>query len=101
MLDVNYYELLLVGFVIGDGKWWLVSCNVDLLIIVLLKKLFEDLVVEKDVFNVKVQLVGLYWLGVDLVGVNFDLFLVFYLFNMSENVNDLGVLVVVYDYYQV
>lgn len=84
MPDANYHESPLAGFVIGDGKRWLVSRNADLLTTAPLKKLLEDPAVEKDVFNAKAQLVGLHRLGVDLAGVDFDLLLASYLLNTSE-----------------
>ncbi len=101
MPDANYHESPLAGFVIGDGKRWLVSRNADLLTTAPLKKLLEDPAVEKDVFNAKAQLVGLHRLGVDLAGVDFDLLLASYLLNTSENANDLGVLAAAHDYHQV
>ena len=101
MPEANYHESPLAGFVIGDGKRWLVSRNADLLTTAPLKKLLEDPAVEKDVFNAKAQLVGLHRLGVDLAGVDFDLLLASYLLNTSENANDLGVLAAAHDYHQV
>ena len=90
MPEANYHLSPFAGFVVGDGQHWLVSRDAELLKREPLKKLLEDAQVKKNVFNAKGQIVGLHRLGINLVGVDFDLLLASYLLNTNDNSNDLG-----------
>ncbi|WP_278589509.1 DNA polymerase, partial [Limosilactobacillus pontis] len=101
MPAANYHLSPFAGFVIGDGQHWLVSRDAELLKQAPLKKLLEDPAVEKNVFNAKGQIVGLHRLGINLVGVDFDLLLASYLLNTNDNSNDLGKVAGEHDYHNV
>lgn len=101
MPDANYHTSPVAGFVIGDGKTWLVSRNTDLLTQPALKQVLEDSKISKDVFNAKAQIVGLHRLGINFTGINFDLLLASYLLNTNDNSNDLGRVAAEHDYHDV
>lgn len=101
MPDANYHTSPFAGFVIGDGKTWLVSRDAELLKQAPLKKLLESPAVAKNVFNAKAQIVGLHRLGIDLRNVDFDLLLASYLLNTNDNSNDLGQVALEHDYHEV
>ncbi|KRL04755.1 DNA polymerase I [Liquorilactobacillus oeni] len=94
----NYHLAPLVGFVIAyDGKYF-VSRNCELLKSEKICSALEDPAIPIDLFDGKRTFVGLARLNVKLSDVDFDLLLVSYLLNASENSNDLGKLAQLHDY---
>ena len=101
MFGDNYHVAPFVGFGIGSGKTWFVSKNVNLLKQPELKRILESRKIAKNVFNAKRAYVGLHRLGIKLGRVNFDMLLVSYLLNTSQNENDLGKIANLHGYYEV
>lgn len=101
MFDPNYHISSFDGFAIGDGKHYFASRDVALLKQEPLKSLLQNPDVKKDVFNAKAMIVGLHRLGLIINPVGFDLLLVSYLLNTSENSNDLGALAQEHDYFDI
>ena len=97
----NYHTAEIIGFSIKIGDKYLVSDDIDLLKKKQIKNLLESDEVEVDLFDGKRQYVGLNRLGVTLSKINFDLLLVSYLLDNSENSNDLGLLAQQHEYYDV
>lgn len=101
MFDPNYHVSSFDGFAIGDGEHYFASRDVSLLQKAPLQKILADPKVKKDVFNAKAMIVGLHRLGLSIQPVGFDLLLVSYLLNTSENSNDLGALAHEHHYYDI
>lgn len=101
MFGLNYHVAPFVGFAIGSTGNWYVSKDVDLLKLEPLKKLLESQTITKNVFDAKRTYVGLHRLGIKLNNVDFDMLLVSYLLNTSENENDLGKIANLHGYFGV
>ncbi len=98
LLQPNYHEADLVGFVIGQPDHWYVSADVSLLQTPELKALLANPNVKKDVFNAKAQIVALNRLGVTITPIAFDLLLASYLLDTNENSDDLALVAQAHDY---
>lgn len=92
MFGDNYHVAPFIGFAIGSNDHWYVSRNLKVLQQPTMKALLESTTIKKNVFNAKRAIVGLHRLGINLQNVGFDMLLVSYLLNTSENENDLGAL---------
>ncbi|KRL38604.1 DNA polymerase I [Liquorilactobacillus uvarum] len=101
MLGENYHTAPLVGFVLNIGAKYYVARDTKLLKHLKLRKLLEDENIAVDVFDGKRTFVGLDRLGIHLTAVRFDLLLVSYLLDTSDNSNDLGKLAQLHNYTQV
>ncbi|ETA74417.1 DNA polymerase I [Ligilactobacillus equi DSM 15833 = JCM 10991] len=101
MADDNYHTADFWGFAIQIDQQVYVSDDVLKITEAPLKDYLENQQVAVNVFDLKRTLVGLNRLGVKLSGVNFDLLLVSYLLDTSENSNDLGKLAMLHDFYGV
>lgn len=99
MAGENYHSAASVGFALKINQKYYVSRDCKLL-----KQQGVRFILESqkiDVFDGKRTFVGLKKNEVALKNVDFDLLLVSYLLNTSENSNDLGNLVHLHDYYEV
>ncbi|MCF6515154.1 DNA polymerase I [Lactobacillus sp. S2-2] len=90
MIDANYHNSDFVGFSIGTKNSFFVSSNLDLLSKDPLKSILESDSIQKNVFDLKRQIVGLNRLGINLKNINFDMLLVSYLLNTLDNSNDMA-----------
>ncbi|KRL03196.1 DNA polymerase I [Liquorilactobacillus capillatus] len=101
MLGDNYHKAPLVGFAFKiEGKYY-VARNTDLLREPKLRALLENENVVVDLFDGKRTFVGLNRLGIHLANIGFDLLLISYLLDTSDNSNDLGKLARQHNYDQV
>ncbi|MCC7665679.1 DNA polymerase I [Liquorilactobacillus satsumensis] len=98
MSGANYHQAPLVGFVLVLGAQYFVSRDCKLLQHPKLRQLLADPKVKVDLFDGKRTFVGLARLGINLTAIDFDLLLVSYLLNTSENSNDLGKLAQLHGY---
>ena len=96
MDGANYHKANLTGFALKVDQKYFVSRDCKLLAQNAVKRLFDTYAI--DVFDSKRTYVGLKRLGITLAKVDFDLLLVSYLLNNSENSNDLGILAQAHDY---
>ena len=96
----NYHLAPFLGFALKIGKTYYASRDCTLLKEALLKQILEDDNVKIDLFDAKRTYVGLHRLGIQLSGLDFDLLLVSYLLDTSDNDNDLGKLALQHDYHQ-
>ncbi len=90
MSDENYHTADLCGFVLGRNDKWYVTNNIDLLNSEPVKSLLTSDVIKKNVFDAKRTYVGLNRVGITLANVDFDMLLVSYLLNTTNNSNDVG-----------
>ena len=95
----NYHKAPIIGFAILKDDQYFVSNQPKLLDQPVLKELLEKATL--DVFNAKRNYVGLNRLGIQMAPVDFDLLLVSYLLNNTDNSDDLGKLAHEHQYYQV
>ena len=95
----NYHKAPIVGFAILKDDKYFVSNQPQLLKEPVLKELLKKATL--DVFNAKRNYVGLNRLGIQMAPVDFDLLLVSYLLNNTDNSDDLGKLAHEHQYYQV
>lgn len=95
----NYHKAPIIGFAILKDDKYFVSNQPKLLDQPVLKELLEKATL--DVFNAKRNYVGLNRLGIHMAPVDFDLLLVSYLLNNTDNSDDLGKLAHEHQYYQV
>ena len=95
----NYHKAPIIGFAILKDDKYFVSNQPQLLKEPVLKELLEK--TTMDVFNAKRNYVGLNRLGIQMAPVDFDLLLVSYLLNNTDNSDDLGKLAHEHQYYQV
>ena len=95
----NYHKAPIVGFAILKADKYFVSNQPQLLKEPVLKGLLEKATL--DVFNAKRNYVGLNRLEIQMAPVDFDLLLVSYLLNNTDNSDDLGKLAHEHQYYQV
>lgn len=95
----NYHKAPTIGFAILKDDKYFVSNQPQLLKKPVLKELLEKATL--DVFNAKRNYVGLNRLGIQMAPVDFDLLLVSYLLNNTDNSDDLGKLAHEHQYYQV
>ena len=95
----NYHKAPIIGFAILKDDKYFVSNQPQLLKEPVLKELLEKATV--DVFNAKRNYVGLNRLGIQMASVDFDLLLVSYLLNNTDNSDDLGKLAHEHQYCQV
>ncbi|MCL8203832.1 DNA polymerase I [Ligilactobacillus agilis] len=95
----NYHKAELTGFSLKLDDSYFVSRNCQLLKQPALKELLAKQAV--DVFDGKRTYVGLKRLGLELARVDFDLLLVSYLLDNSENSNDLGILAQAHGYQEI
>ncbi|WP_283678279.1 DNA polymerase I [Lentilactobacillus sp. Marseille-Q4993] len=94
----NYHTAEIVGFALGSGDKWYASNNADLLISPEVKSILESESISKNVFDVKKTVVLLNRVGIELANVDFDMLLVSYLLNTSNNSNDVATLAKTYGY---
>lgn len=99
--DDNYHTADFWGFVFKIDEKYYASRDVELLKEPKLKTLLEDERFKIDVFDGKQTYAALDRLGITLTGINFDLLLVSYLLNTSDNSNDLGSLAKRHNYLDV
>lgn len=97
----NYHTAPFVGFVFKIADRFYGARDVELLQQPELKKMLTDSSIKVDVFDSKRTVVGLNRLGIELTGVDFDLLLVSYLLNNTENSDDLGQLASLHGFKQV
>lgn len=97
----NYHTADFWGFGLKIDDRYYAARDVELLKLPKLKQLLEDPALEVDVFDGKQTYVALERLGIELKNINFDLLLVSYLLNTSDNSNDLGNLAKRHDYFDV
>ncbi|KRM90610.1 DNA polymerase I [Liquorilactobacillus cacaonum] len=97
----NYHQAQFVGFSLKNDDKIFVSRNVEFLKSLDLKRALEDENVKIDLFDGKRTYVGLRRLGIELKGIDFDMLLVSYLLDSSENNNDFGKLAQQHDYFNV
>lgn len=90
MADENYHTSPILGFAIGQGNQWFVTNNPDLLQADIVKQLLTSPTIKKNVFDAKRTYVGLYRQSIILQNVDFDMLLVSYLLNTTNNSNDVG-----------
>ena len=95
----NYHKAPIIGFAILKDDKYFVSNQPQLLKEPVLKELLENATL--DVFNAKRNYVGLNRLGIQMAPVDFDLLLISYLLNNTDNSDDLGKLAHEHQYYQV
>ncbi len=86
----NYHTAEIVGFAIGSGDNWYASNDSSLLKSNVLKQLLESDDVKVNVFDAKRTYVALNRLGIKLNAVDFDMLLVSYLLDTSNNSNDVA-----------
>ncbi|MFT8868583.1 DNA polymerase I [Liquorilactobacillus nagelii] len=86
----NYHTAPFIGFTLAVDQVFYAARNVELLKSPPLKNWLESSQVKIDLFDGKRTLVGLQRLGIHLSAVDFDLLLVSYLLDTSDNSNDLG-----------
>lgn len=96
----NYHTALFLGFAFEVGAKHYASRNCELLQNPAIKGLLEDPVIKIDLFDAKRTYVGLRRLDIQMQGLDFDLLLVSYLLDTSDNDNDLGKLALQHDYHQ-
>ncbi|KRM96626.1 DNA polymerase I [Liquorilactobacillus aquaticus DSM 21051] len=101
ILGENYHNAPLVGFALNIGTKYYVARDTKLLKNSKLRKFLENENCSVDVFDGKRTFVGLNRLGIHLTAVRFDLLLVSYLLDTSDNSNDLGKLAQMHNYTQV
>lgn len=101
LADDNYHTADFWGFVFKIDEKYYASRDVELLKEPKLKTLLEDERFKIDVFDGKQTYAALDRLGITLTGINFDLLLVSYLLNTSDNSNDLGSLAKRHNYLDV
>ena len=97
----NYHTADFWGFGLKIDDRYYAARDVELLKLPKLKQLLEDPALEVDVFDGKQTYVALERLSIELKNINFDLLLVSYLLNTSDNSNDLGNLAKRHDYFDV
>lgn len=90
MDDDNYHTANIVGFSIGHGDKWFAANEPALLREKPLAAILADKTIQKNVFDAKRTYVGLHRESVDLENVDFDMLLVSYLLNTTNNSNDVG-----------
>ncbi|WP_268912951.1 DNA polymerase I [Lentilactobacillus sp. SPB1-3] len=88
--DENYHLADIVGFALGSGEKWFASNQIDLLSSPVIKKLLESDKIKVNVFDAKRTYVALNRLGITLKNVDFDMLLVSYLLDTSNNSNDVA-----------
>ncbi|MDN2452639.1 DNA polymerase I [Lactobacillus sp. UCMA15818] len=101
MSGENYHQAPFAGFALKNGAKIYVSRDVELLKKRELKELLEKEAVKIDLFDGKRTFVGLKRLGITLATVDFDMLLVSYLLDSSDNNNDFGKLAQQHDYFAV
>lgn len=101
MSEENYHISPLVGFAIGQGDKWYATNNPDLLENDHVKRLLTSQKIKKNVFDAKRIYVGLYRQGIKLQNVDFDMLLVSYLLNTTNNSNDVGTVAHLHGFYNV
>lgn len=90
MDDDNYHTANLVGFAIGHGDQWFVTNEMALLTSKPVVDILSSSKIQKNVFDAKRTYVGLHRVGITLANVDFDMLLVSYLLNTTNNSNDVG-----------
>lgn len=90
MSDENYHTADLLGFAIGQGEKWFVTNDVTLLKTPTVKDILTSSTIKKNVFDAKRTFVGLFRQSIELRNVDFDMLLVSYLLNTTNNSNDVG-----------
>ncbi|KRN34232.1 DNA polymerase I [Liquorilactobacillus mali] len=101
MSGENYHQAQFAGFALKVGSKIYVSRDVEILKEANIKDLLENKTVKIDLFDGKRTFVGLKRLGIDLASVDFDMLLVSYLLDSSDNNNDFGKLAHQHDYFDV
>lgn len=97
----NYHNAPFVGFVFKIADQYYGARDVELLKQAPLKQILTDPAIKLDVFDCKRTFVGLNRLGITMTNVDFDLLLVSYLLNNTENSDDLGELASLHGFDQV
>lgn len=101
LADDNYHTADFWGFGLKIDDKYYAAKDVELLQEPKLKQLLEDKDIKVDVFDGKRTYVALKRLGIELSDINFDLLLVSYLLDTSDNSNDLGNLAKRHGYFDV
>ncbi|MFT8949030.1 MAG: DNA polymerase I [Liquorilactobacillus hordei] len=101
MSGENYHQAQFAGFAFKNGATIYVSRDVELLKEKKLKEILENKDIKIDLFDGKRTFVGLKRLGINLANVDFDMLLVSYLLDSSDNNNDFGKLAQQHDYFKV
>lgn len=101
MSEENYHISPVVGFAIGQGTQWYVTNDPELVKNAHVSDLLTSDTIKKNVFDAKRTYVGLYRQGIILADVDFDMLLVSYLLNTTNNSNDVGTVAHVHGYYNV
>lgn len=97
----NYHSAPFIGFVLKIDGQYFGARDVQLLKEEPLKQILTDPKIKLDVFDSKRTFVGLNRLGLEMTAVDFDLLLVSYLLNNTENSDDLGELAGLHGFDQV
>lgn len=101
MSGENYHNAEFAGFAIKVDDKFYVTRQTELLKQAPLKNWLENQETSVNLFDAKRTIIGLRRLGIHLQRVAFDLLLVSYLLDTSDNSNDLGKLAQQHDYYLV
>lgn len=101
LADANYHTAEMVGFAIKVADKIYTSSDANLLQQAPFKQWLESDAVTVDVFNTKASVVALRRLAIKLSNVNFDMLLVSYLLDTTENSGDVGALAHLHQYYNV
>lgn len=99
MDGVNYHRASIMGFAFKVGDQYFASRNPELLKNNVVKDFLENRTL--DVFNAKRNYVGLNRMGIQAGNIDFDLLLVSYLLNNTDNSDDLGKLAHEHQYFKV
>lgn len=90
MATENYHTSPILGFAIGHGDKWYATNDISLLTNPDAMTLLTSSTIAKNVFDAKRTYVGLYRESIELKKVDFDMLLVSYLLNTTNNSNDVG-----------
>ncbi|WP_071131569.1 DNA polymerase I [Enterococcus timonensis] len=98
MLTSNYHTAEIIGLAFGHGDKIYVLDSLDLVNEPNFQDFLKNPQQKKLVFDAKATFVASHRLGVDPVGIDFDLLLASYLLNPNENANDLGTIAKNFDF---
>ena len=101
MSEENYHISPLIGFAVGQGDHWYVTNQPELLKDPHVSRLLTSETVKKNLFDAKRTFVGLYRQSIILKNVDFDMLLVSYLLNTTNNSNDVGTVAHLHGFYNI
>ncbi|MFR0567686.1 DNA polymerase I [Lentilactobacillus parabuchneri] len=101
MSEENYHISPLIGFAVGQGDHWYVTNQPGLLKDPHVSRLLTSETVKKNLFDAKRTFVGLYRQSIILKNVDFDMLLVSYLLNTTNNSNDVGTVAHLHGFYNI